>query len=62
MLMIAAALPHIAIAESRREFSPAHLAEAERLVYAMGIVESLTIPTIKLLQLISKRPIPKERS
>ena len=49
-LVIAVSLPHVAIAENRAEFSSAHLAEAERLVYALGVAESMSIPTNRFLQ------------
>ena len=49
-LMVGLLLPHLATAENGNEFSTAHLEAAERLVYAMGMYESLTIPTRKVLQ------------
>ncbi len=48
----AAVIPHLATAENTRKFSAAHLVEAERLVYALGIVENLSIPTRKFLRQI----------
>jgi hypothetical protein len=51
-LVAAALMPHVATAQDKTEFSPAHLAQAERLVYAMGMVESLSIPTKRLIQQI----------
>lgn len=43
-------MPHVAVAEMKEDFSPAHLAAAERLVFAMGMYESLTIPTTRALE------------
>ena len=51
-LIVAAAIPYSAIAQNKPEFSAAHLAQAERLVYAMGMVESLTLPTKRLISQI----------
>jgi hypothetical protein len=51
-MMVAALAPHCANAQDKTQFSAAHLAEAERLVYALGMVESLTIPTRRAIQQI----------
>lgn len=51
-LVMAALLPALATAQNQREFSAGHLMEAERLVYALGVVESLSIPTRKVLKQI----------
>lgn len=49
-LVIAVSLLHVVLAESRAKFSSAHLAEAERLVYALGVAERMSIPTKRFLQ------------
>lgn len=49
-LIIAVLMPQVAAAEKKQVASPAHLAAAERLVYAMGLYESLTIPTRRALE------------
>ena len=49
-LIVAVLMPQVVAAEKKEGFSPAHLAAAERLVYAMGMYESLTIPTKKALE------------
>ena len=51
-LVAAAAIPYSATAQNKTDFSAAHLAQAERLVYALGMVESLSIPTKRLIQQI----------
>ena len=43
-----------AVAQHTRNFTEEHLAAAEHLVYAIGIPESLIIPTERAIQLIQK--------
>ena len=52
VLVAAAVAAYPAAAQNKTEFSAAHLAQAERLVYAMGMVESLSIPSKRLIQQI----------
>jgi hypothetical protein len=51
-IVVAVVLPHWAAAQDKKPYTDAHLAQAERLVYAMGIVESLTLPTKRLISQI----------
>jgi hypothetical protein len=50
-----AALISLAHVSESAEFSNEHLAEAERLVYALGIAESLSIPATRALQRLREK-------
>jgi hypothetical protein len=50
VLFVTVSITQVAAAKNMNGFSPAHLKAAERLVYALGMYESLTIPTKRALE------------